>query len=185
MIRKNIDKIIIGVSSILITFFLFEVVTASAAGYTLIEPLPAFADNNITTFGQYISGMFKLSIGIAIVLAVFQLSRGGFTYLTTEAFTGKASARQIINNALIGLVIAFLSFLILEFINPDLVNTNFSIPRVGDKVENNNGNENTNPPRGTCGDGRCEGNENCSNCIHDCANSCPVLPGEEEETPPA
>ena len=119
------------ISIIILSFFVLPCL-AMADGYQLLEPLPIIGiEVSSTGFGAYLAGMFKLSVGLAIVLAVFQLSRGGFTYLTSEAFMKKAGAKEIITNALLGLLIALLAFLLLKFINPDLVNTSLCIPPPG------------------------------------------------------
>lgn len=99
--------------------------------YTLLESLPNVPEK-ITSFSEYMLGLFDLAITIAIILAVFQLSRAGFVYLTSEAITKKAGARSIINKALLGLGLALAAYMILNFIDPDLVDTDFSIPEVGD-----------------------------------------------------
>jgi uncharacterized integral membrane protein len=113
-------------------FFVSFSVSFSAVEYKMLEKLPYINPNggavDLTT---YLSGAFKLAFGVAILLAVFQLSFGGFKYLTEESFTGKTNAKGKINNAIFGLVLIFVSYLLLNFINPDLVNINFEIPKVG------------------------------------------------------
>ncbi|MDD2935447.1 MAG: hypothetical protein PHX25_03155 [Candidatus Pacebacteria bacterium] len=120
---------------VLLAIFLFFVsfsVSFSAVEYKMLEKLPYINPNGeAVSLTTYLSGAFRLAFGVAILLAVFQLSYGGFKYLTEESFTGKTNARSKINNAVYGLVLIFVSYLLLNFINPDLVNIEFKIPEVG------------------------------------------------------
>ncbi len=117
-----------------ITFFcLFTFVGAEeGTTYTLLEKLPGIGGDEgvVRDFGTYLSQIFTLSLQLATVLAVVMVSFGGFKYLTTESFTGKSDAKTTITNAVIGLVILLTSYLLLNTINPDLVNQTFKIPPV-------------------------------------------------------
>ncbi len=136
-IKVNIKRII----PLAVYFALFGYCLAAEGDtYQLLAPLPNITSVAPGEFGNYISNMYFLSISLAIALAVFQLSRAGFTYLTTEAFTGKKEARGIINNALIGLGLILASYLLLNTINPDLVQRNFSIPSVNEIINKSKGN---------------------------------------------
>ncbi|AKM83941.1 TPA: hypothetical protein DCZ46_01245 [Candidatus Campbellbacteria bacterium] len=132
MINFLKNKKIQIVSSAAFLFFVSFSVSFSAVEYKMLEKLPYINPNgeavDLTT---YLSGAFRLAFGVAILLAVFQLSFAGFKYLTEESFTGKTNAKSKINNAIFGLVLIFVSYLLLNFINPDLVNIQFEIPKVG------------------------------------------------------
>ena len=129
MINSKIIKIIffliIGVS--FVTLVGFNFVSAAETSYVVLEKLPGMSGSS-TNFSDYFSTLYKLSMSLALVLAVFQLSRGGFEYLTTDAFTKKAGAKETIKNALFGLVLILISFLLLKMINPDLINVQLKIP---------------------------------------------------------
>lgn len=131
--NKKIKKILILSLVYLFCFGLFDVVNAAVTldtTYKLLEPLP-IVGTNVSNFGVYLSQMFKLAISIAAVLAVLQLSIGGFKYMSEETFTGKSDAKERITNALYGLVLILASYLLLNTINPDLVNSDLNIPKVG------------------------------------------------------
>ena len=99
--------------------------------YTLLAPLPLTdpggAPDQKVVVSTYIQGLFKLIIAIAGGLAVIMLIYGGITYMSTDAFGKKESAKEIINNALWGFLLAISAWLILYTINPNLVNINLSI----------------------------------------------------------
>jgi hypothetical protein len=70
-------------------------------------------------------------IAIAGGLAVVRIIIGGFQYITAEAFTGKSNAKDTIQSALLGFLLAAGSFLILNTINPDLTELNLRLQNVG------------------------------------------------------
>lgn len=123
--------------SLIIYLGLFGVVLAvgeTGTDYVLLEPLPGISSVPVGGFGGYLAAMFKLSIGLATVLAVLQLSIAGFKYLTQDSFSQKSDARETINNALFGLLLLLSSYLILKTINPDLVTQDLMITPVGGNV---------------------------------------------------
>lgn len=71
--------------------------------------------------------MFKLLIGLTAFFAVVMITIGGFQYLSTDAYSGKQEGRAKITNALIGLILAIASYVILNTINPALVNFNLNL----------------------------------------------------------
>jgi len=73
-------------------------------------------------FVTYIQKLFNIFLGLAIVLSVIMVVIGGAQYLSTDAVGGKSEGKQKLQNALWGLVIALSAFLILNTINPDLLN---------------------------------------------------------------
>jgi hypothetical protein len=60
--------------------------------------------------------------GLAVVIAVVQLVIGGMEYALSEGLTKKEDAKGRIWAAIGGLMLALLSWLILNTINPDFVN---------------------------------------------------------------
>ncbi len=99
--------------------------------YELLAPLPVGASGeevDTTTAGPYIAGLFRLAIAIAGGLAVLMIIVGGIEYMSTDAFSGKDSAKNRISNAIWGLLLAISAWLILFTINPQLVQFNLSIP---------------------------------------------------------
>lgn len=70
---------------------------------------------------KYLTNIFKIGIGIAGLLAVIMIMYGGIIYMSTDSFTGKSEGKEIIKNALLGLMLALISWLILNTINPDIL----------------------------------------------------------------
>ncbi|MBU6389949.1 hypothetical protein KGQ31_00170 [Patescibacteria group bacterium] len=89
--------------------------TCSGAGGTC-------AGNAPTNLSSYLTGMFRVGVVAAGILAFLVIVWGGFTYLSTDAITGKEEGRAYISRAVGGLLLALASYVILYTINPSLVN---------------------------------------------------------------
>lgn len=98
----------------------FSAGSAFAQGFTPIVPLP-FPVTDSTTIGQYLEGLFKLTISIGAALAVGSIVVGGFQYVASEALGDKAKGRTRIQNAVIGLILLLSVYLILSVINPQIL----------------------------------------------------------------
>ncbi len=91
-------------------------------------PLPGFNDNNgsididCLTLADYIKYVYKFTIGVTGLLAVFMITIGGIYWVFSGGNSGKiAQAKQYINGAISGLLLAIGSYSILYIINPQLV----------------------------------------------------------------
>jgi hypothetical protein len=90
-------------------------IVAAPTEYTLLEPLPLGENNEVKTSvnaGNYIPGLFRFAIALAGVLAVVRLIWAGIQYMSTDAFSGKSEAKNTIENALWGLLLAFSAYAI-------------------------------------------------------------------------
>jgi amino acid transporter len=96
---------------------------AFAQGYVPLAPVPpASSEGQHVNFPNYVRGMIKLLIGVAGVLAVIVIIIGGIQYITAgDSESRKGDAKERIWKAIIGLILALASWLILYTINPDLV----------------------------------------------------------------
>jgi hypothetical protein len=95
--------------------------------YTLLEQLPG-SDNTVQTGGRlnlYLQDIYKFAFWTVGIAVVFMLTIGGFMYLTSAGNTSRMeSAKTVIFDAILGLVLALVAWLFLYVINPDLVNIN-------------------------------------------------------------
>ena len=77
---------------------------------------------NVPWLAEYIAGIYKYAIALAVSLAIFMVMVGGFLWITAAGDKGKiGKATEIITDAVVGLILAVGSYLILYTINPDLV----------------------------------------------------------------
>ncbi|MDO8560896.1 MAG: hypothetical protein Q7R91_01635 [bacterium] len=120
-------------------FFLFSVafiavlVLAPAASHvSLAEPNPTsiVVPTSITsgttgakptTATGYLDYLYTWMLGFVGIAALFAIVYGGVLYIFSGAIESTAEARRWITNAIIGLLIAGGSYVILRTINPDLV----------------------------------------------------------------
>jgi len=102
--------------------------SVNAQGYQPLVSLPgASTVGEPVSFVPYVQGIYKLAIGLAIGLAVVMMILGGIQYLSTDAIFDKKEGKKKIQNALFGLAMVLISWLILYEINPRLVEFDLSI----------------------------------------------------------
>lgn len=99
---------------------------AFAADYPLLQPLPT-TGREVSDFPTYIGRLIPFILGLAAVLAVVMIAIGGIEYAISEAVDAKADAKDRITQAILGLLLALASWLILYTINPDLVRLKLNI----------------------------------------------------------
>ncbi|TSC61687.1 MAG: Uncharacterized protein G01um101448_204 [Parcubacteria group bacterium Gr01-1014_48] len=109
-------------------FAIFSIARAQP-DVVLLAPLPGTGES--ANFNTYVPIAFNIAIGIAGVLAVIMIIVGGLQYMSTDAISGKSEAKSRITAALGGLLLALAAFIILQQINPKLVNFNLPIVNVG------------------------------------------------------
>ncbi len=95
---------------------------AQALDYQLLEKIPFTNNIGGSDLPKYVSAIYKAALVIVTLSAVLMVSIGGFMYLTSAGNTASmGTAKGIIYDSLIGLVIALSAWLVLYIINPDLV----------------------------------------------------------------
>ncbi len=76
---------------------------------------------DVPWLGEYLSGIYKYATAIAVVLAAAVLVIGGFMYMTAGGSAERAkAAKQRIQDAVIGLALAFGAYILLVSVNPNL-----------------------------------------------------------------
>lgn len=90
------------------------------------QPLAEGIPIRTETVEIFLSDWFKLLVGAATILAVIWIVLGGIQYMSTDAWSGKSEGKEKIKNALLGLLLAGASWLILYTIDEDIVNIRIS-----------------------------------------------------------
>ena len=115
--------------------------------YTLLSPLPCSTGLGVSCNGvasssgqpvitsislsDFVSYAYKLMLALAVFLAVFMITVGGFEYMLSGATGTKTDAIKKIQDALWGLLLALVAYLLLFTIDPNLVSpSNLSIPPI-------------------------------------------------------
>lgn len=76
-----------------------------------------------TDIGEYIKTVYNYALSIASIVAVIMIIVAGFQWISSGGNSDTISgAKKRITGALVGLLIAYMSFIILNTINPSLVN---------------------------------------------------------------
>lgn len=87
----------------------------------LVENSAGGADIRVSFLGQYIAAVYRFAIAISTTIAAIVILVSGIQWLSSAGGDGIAAAKQRIVTAIIGLILAAGSYLILFTINPDLV----------------------------------------------------------------
>lgn len=110
--------------------------------YTLLEPLPSIqgvaqdpgcTSGNVLTcisMKTFVEYVFKFAIALAVFLATVMIIFGGFQWMLSEVPFTKIEGKSRITRAILGLLAALISYLLLLTIDPRLVQINTTIPQL-------------------------------------------------------
>ncbi len=116
----KIKKIILALFATIVIFPTLTLATVSAYTYTPMEAIPGFGSPS--DFPSYVHAIYKFGLWTIGISALLMIMVGGYMYLVSagnSSQTGKA--KGVITDAIIGLILALVSWLLLYTINPDLV----------------------------------------------------------------
>jgi hypothetical protein len=119
--------------------------------YAVLTPIPGLQGGTVDTSGAnlapYLGNLYNLGVAGAAGLAVIMVIWGGIEYITSVASEGKSGGKERITSAILGLLLALGSYIILNTINPDLLKLNFDLKPagIGINVANTNPTGNTAP----------------------------------------
>lgn len=129
--------------------FYFNVVKAGSPSsglppYEPIEDIPIVGKQSELT--AYLKAIFQFGIATIAIVSVVAIMVGGYLYIFSGGSKGVERAKSIIVNALLGLGLALVSWIIIYTINPDLIelkgirSTKIDIKGGGGATENANEN---------------------------------------------
>jgi hypothetical protein len=103
--------------------------TTSSGGdnFVSLSKFPAFANGGglvgASTFATFFQSLYKICIGIAAALALLQIIRAGFTWMTAGDNTEHVSdARNLITQSVFGLLLVLSPVVVFTIINPSILN---------------------------------------------------------------
>lgn len=116
---KVIFSLVIVVATLIIpaAFVFAEVKYIPMVGLPRLDP-------NAQTTEQYVQALFFLSIAAAAMLAFIKILFGGVKWMLSDVITDKASAKKDIQGAIFGLLIVLSAYVVLNTINPQLLELN-------------------------------------------------------------
>ncbi|OGI25606.1 MAG: hypothetical protein A3J76_06030 [Candidatus Moranbacteria bacterium RBG_13_45_13] len=117
--NKKIVKKIFFFAAILLIFF--STLHPIFAQYKNQEKIPGAPQR--TEFIPYLQDIINFGFAVIGILALFMLIIGAYQYLMAAGNIGKVdSAKETVSSALLGLILGLCAYIILNKINPDLVN---------------------------------------------------------------
>ncbi len=98
--------------------------------YKLLEPIGSIEIVETGSVGGYVNLLVEILLGIIGIMCVLVLVFAGVQYMTTQAIAEKGEAKKLIGRAFGALFIAGTLYLVLNTINPDLLDLDPDIPNV-------------------------------------------------------
>ncbi len=144
MLKKTYILPIIFVTSICFGIYTY----ASAAGYIPLTPLPGLTSGIPTNtnagasgsgFSAYLRILYVWGVAAASGLAVIMIMWGGVEYMTSAGGGGVEEAKKRISSAVLGLILALGSYIILYTINRNMLRLDFGIGQINVGVSKNQG----------------------------------------------
>ncbi len=109
-------------------FLLFNLSVVNAQNYVPLAPLPGLVADQPVSMENYLGVMFKIGIGLAGVFAVLMIVISGIQFIGgASSPSARTEANERITHAILGLILALGSWLILNTINPGLLKTKLEI----------------------------------------------------------
>ncbi|MEK7611946.1 MAG: hypothetical protein AAB407_01225 [Patescibacteria group bacterium] len=108
--NKILYRILIGVAVYAPSF---------AVAYELVTPIGD--KTSVSSPGQYIEIFYTYGLGFGALIAVAMITWGGVEYTVSESVGSKEDAKDRITNAILGLALLLVAALILQTINPNLL----------------------------------------------------------------
>ncbi len=99
-------------------------------GYVPLEPIPGVTSSDLTSpqgFSSLINAIFKILITGGALLAVLSLTIGGVQYMTSSSVGNKTQGLDRAKAAIYGMILIAAIYLILNTINPQLLNFAFIV----------------------------------------------------------
>lgn len=110
-----------------LTILIFAIVAISFAfpafaQYTPMVRIPGLPATGAISLSQYLVGLYNFLVSIVGIVAVMMMIVGGMRYITAGGSSSAiGDAKDIISNAIAGLIIAIFAWVIVAAINPDVL----------------------------------------------------------------
>lgn len=101
----------------------------------LVDLSNAGQGNDVQTFEGYINFLYGMSIAVAALLAVIKIIIAGTKYMLDDVISGKEDAKKDIQGAVLGLLLILSAVIILELINPQLINREIKFDELAKRPE--------------------------------------------------
>ncbi|MBI4094122.1 hypothetical protein HY417_04110 [Candidatus Kaiserbacteria bacterium] len=126
--------LLVAISALTWVFLSIDSAHAQCTGAGGFVPLECFQGSrklsdayNTTELGPFLQKVFVGAISLGAILAVLRLAWAGFVYMSSDLWSKKDVAKDIIQDALFGLLLLLAIWLILNQINPDILKLKIDI----------------------------------------------------------
>jgi len=102
---------------------------------------------DIPYLAEYVKGVFNYALGLLVMIAIIMLMIAGVKYIMARGGAGVGEAKKMIGNAVFGLILGLMSFVILNAVSPSLTNlSTLRTPYIERQTFDYTAMENTVPP---------------------------------------
>jgi hypothetical protein len=109
---------------------------SGGSGFQALAPIPGLTAPTAlgsgpvdsTDLANFFNNLYKYLIGLAAVLAVIQIIRGGLEISTQDSVSKQGEGRKHIQDALLGLVLVLTPVLVFTIINPKILDLSLNLP---------------------------------------------------------
>lgn len=122
MYNKKIRNILLLLIIITLSVYFAHSEKVMAVDYQPLVRIPGLPATGGVTLSMYLVGLYNFLLSIVGIVAVMMMILGGVRYITaagSESTIG--DAKSMITNAIFGLALAILSWVIVSTINPDVL----------------------------------------------------------------
>ena len=129
--KNKTQKIVIAfVVLVGVSLFGAHSVFAQTAGFAPLADLGSQGGSKLSNiYGSnglrdYVNALFTFALSLGAVLAVLRIAYAGYMYMGTDSWGNKSEAKKIIGDVIVGLLLLLSIWLILNQINPHLLDLN-------------------------------------------------------------
>lgn len=120
------------------TLFLLSLLVLTPAAvfaqenFVPLSGLPGIPETvDSSTLTDFLNNLYKICIGVAAALAVFQIMHGGIKFMTNKgSISENEQARSLIQGAVLGLILVLSPVIVFGIINPRILELNFDTSRL-------------------------------------------------------
>jgi hypothetical protein len=96
--------------------------TNPSGGFVPLEPNTPLKDAETSgNIPSLLQALYNICVGIAVVLAIVQLTRAGITYMLSDSITNKEQARHLITASILGLLLVLSPVIVFSLVNPAIL----------------------------------------------------------------
>jgi hypothetical protein len=99
------------------------VLAHAASNFVGLTAIPGLTDSSVDTsnLASFFNNLYKFCIGAAAVLAILEITMGGFMVMSGDSITAHSDGRDKIVGAILGLVLVLAPVLVFSIVNPKIL----------------------------------------------------------------